>query len=44
LYVISVTVVTEEVIETWINYKMDKEINPMALQPHRFEFGLYYDV
>lgn len=37
-------VFTEDVIETWINYKIDKEIKPMALQPHPHEFALYYDV
>ena len=31
-------------IETWINYKFEKEIQPMALQPHPYEFSLYYDV
>ncbi len=36
-------VFTEDVIETWINYKMEKEIAPMALQPHPHEFALYYD-
>ena len=43
-YLLKGDVFTEDVIETWINYKMDKEIKPMALQPHPFEFGLYYDV
>lgn len=37
-------VFTEDLIQTWIKYKIDKEIKPMALQPHPFEFGLYYDV
>lgn len=37
-------VFTEDVIETWIKYKTDKEIKAMALQPHPFEFALYYDV
>lgn len=37
-------VFTEDVIQTWINYKINKEIKPMALQPHPFEFSLYYDV
>jgi glutamine synthetase len=37
-------VFTEDVIQTWINYKIDKEVKPMALRPHPFEFGLYYDV
>lgn len=37
-------VFTEDVIETWIKYKIEKEVKPMSLQPHPFEFGLYYDV
>jgi glutamine synthetase len=37
-------VFTEDVIHTWVKYKTDKEIKPMALQPHPYEFTLYYDV
>ena len=37
-------VFTEEVIHAWINYKINKEIKPMALQPHPYEFHMYYDV
>ncbi|MEK7249393.1 MAG: glutamine synthetase, partial [Bacteroidota bacterium] len=36
-------VFTEDVIETWISYKMEREAKPMSLRPHPFEFGLYYD-
>ena len=43
-YLLKGDVFTEDVIETWINYKMSKEIKPMALQPHPYEFALYYDV
>lgn len=43
-YLLKGDVFTEDVIDTWIKYKMDKEVKPMALQPHPFEFGLYYDV
>ncbi|HEX9740573.1 MAG TPA: type I glutamate--ammonia ligase [Ignavibacteriaceae bacterium] len=43
-YLLKGNVFTEDVIETWIKYKTDKEIKPMALQPHPYEFGLYYDV
>jgi glutamine synthetase len=43
-YLLKGDVFTEDVIETWINYKIDKEIKPMALQPHPYEFSLYYDV
>lgn len=37
-------VFTEDVINTWINYKRSRELNEMALRPHPFEFALYYDV
>jgi len=43
-YLLKGDVFTEDVIETWIKYKMDKEVKPMALQPHPYEFSLYYDV
>ena len=43
-YLLKGDVFTEDVIDTWINYKIDREIKPMALRPHPFEFGLYYDV
>ncbi|GAB4286447.1 MAG: type I glutamate--ammonia ligase [Ignavibacteriaceae bacterium] len=43
-YLLKGDVFTEDVIETWIKYKFEKEIKPMALQPHPFEFNLYYDV
>jgi glutamine synthetase len=36
-------VFTEDVISTWIDYKMTNEINEMRLRPHPFEFALYYD-
>ncbi len=43
-YLMKGDVFTEDVIETWIKYKVEKEIRPMALQPHPYEFALYYDV
>jgi glutamine synthetase len=36
-------VFTEDVIETWIDYKRTREVKPMALRPHPFEFMMYYD-
>ena len=36
-------VFTEDLIETWIDYKTDKEVNAMRLRPHPYEFSLYYD-
>jgi len=43
-YLLKGDVFTEDVIETWIKYKTEKEVKAMALQPHPFEFHLYYDV
>ena len=37
-------VFTEDLIQTWITYKREKEIDPMRLRPHPHEFELYYDV
>lgn len=36
-------VFTKDFIETWIDYKMTKEVQPMQLRPHPFEFMMYYD-
>jgi glutamine synthetase len=36
-------VFTEDVIATWIRYKREKEIQPMRLRPHPYEFCLYFD-
>ncbi|HEY1067926.1 MAG TPA: glutamine synthetase, partial [Pirellulales bacterium] len=37
-------VFTQDVIDTWIDWKRKHEINPMSLRPHPYEFCLYYDV
>ncbi len=36
-------VFTEDLIETWINWKRERELKPMSLRPHPYEFHLYYD-
>lgn len=36
-------VFTQDVIDRWISYKREKEIDEMRLRPHPFEFQLYYD-
>ncbi|MDX2167530.1 MAG: type I glutamate--ammonia ligase, partial [Deltaproteobacteria bacterium] len=36
-------VFTEDVVETWIDYKMSNEVNALRLRPHPYEFFLYYD-
>ncbi|GAA1515381.1 type I glutamate--ammonia ligase [Sphaerisporangium rubeum] len=37
-------VFTPDLIETWISYKREFEIDPIRLRPHPHEFELYYDV
>ena len=37
-------VFTEDLIETWIDYKRRQEADPVRLRPTPWEFALYYDV
>jgi glutamine synthetase len=36
-------VFTQDLLDTWIEYKTKKEVEPVALRPHPYEFFLYYD-
>lgn len=37
-------VFTQDVIDTWLWYKRKKEVDPVRLRPHPYEFLLYYDI
>jgi len=37
-------VFSTEMIERWIKYKRENEIQPMRMRPHPLEFSMYYDV
>lgn len=37
-------VFTQDLIDTWIAYKREKELAPMSLRPHPYEYELYYGV
>lgn len=37
-------VFTQDVIETWIEYKRKKEVDAIRLRPHPYEFALYFDI
>jgi glutamine synthetase len=37
-------VFTKDVIEKWIDYKIENEVNPVKLRPHPHEFYLYFDI
>ncbi|MFQ5849911.1 MAG: type I glutamate--ammonia ligase [Candidatus Binatia bacterium] len=36
-------VFTEDVIETWLEYKQAKEVDAIRVRPHPHEFALYFD-
>jgi len=37
-------VFTQDVIDVWIQYKREAEIDPVRLRPHPWEFHLYFDI
>ncbi|MEO6197831.1 MAG: type I glutamate--ammonia ligase [Dehalococcoidia bacterium] len=37
-------VFTQDVIDVWLEYKREFEIDPIRLRPHPWEFQLYFDV
>jgi glutamine synthetase len=37
-------VFTPDVIDTWIDYKIENEVNDVKLRPHPHEFFLYFDI
>src|SRR5438552_970707 len=37
-------VFTQDVIEAWIDTKIEKELNPVRLRPSPMEFALYFDI
>jgi glutamine synthetase len=37
-------VFTQDLIDTWISYKREAEVDAIRLRPHPYEFHLYYDI
>lgn len=37
-------VFTEDVIDTWIWYKSEKEVEALRQRPHPYEFAMYFDI
>jgi glutamine synthetase len=37
-------VFTQDVIDTWIEYKRSEELDAVRLRPHPYEFHMYYDI
>ena len=36
-------VFTQDVLDMWLEYKRETEIDPVRLRPHPYEFYLYFD-
>ena len=36
-------VFTQDLIDTWLEYKRTRELDPVRLRPHPYEFFLYFD-
>jgi glutamine synthetase len=37
-------VFTTDLLETYISYKRSREVDPVRLRPHPYEFYLYYEL
>ena len=37
-------VFTDDLIETWVEYKRKNEVDAIRLRPHPYEFSMYYDI
>ena len=33
-----------DVIDTWIWYKTENEVDALRIRPHPYEFAMYYDI
>jgi len=43
-YLLEGGVFTQDLIETWVDFKRANEIDPIRLRPHPHEFELYFDI
>jgi glutamine synthetase len=43
-YLLKGDVFTQDLIDTWISYKRERELDEIRKRPHPYEFTLYYDI
>jgi len=43
-YLLEGGVFTRELLETYIEYKRTREVQPVSMRPHPYEFHLYADI
>ena len=43
-YLLKGDVFTQDVLDTWIDYKRENEVDAINMRPHPYEFHLYHDI
>jgi len=43
-YLLRGNVFTPEVVQNWIRYKMESEVEALRIRPHPYEFCMYFDI
>lgn len=43
-YLLKGGVFTQDVIDVWLEFKRKREIDPVRMRPHPYEFYLYFDI
>ncbi|MDH5510100.1 MAG: type I glutamate--ammonia ligase [Nitrospinota bacterium] len=43
-YLLKGDVFTQDVVDTWIDYKRENEVGELRKRPHPYEFTMYYDI
>jgi glutamine synthetase len=43
-YLLRGDVFTEDVVQSWLSYKWENEVDAVRLRPHPHEFAMYYDI
>jgi len=43
-YLLRGDVFTQDVVQTWVEYKRENEVDALRLRPHPYEFCMYYDI
>ena len=43
-YLLKGDVFTQDLVEAWVEYKREEEVDAIRLRPHPYEFALHYDM
>ena len=43
-FLLAGNVFTDDVVENWIGYKRENEVEALRMRPHPYEFCMYFDI